>query len=145
MEMPPFISFTMTLGNKSILAVLQMTFTFAKYCLSSRRVRLSKSTFKANGSNDRSFKLKIQHGKRGTPLLKLTSCLQTLTFSSEDLVADFPLPLEWALKKWKILESSLFPPGRFNVGLLLQTRFQKEHPVRSKFLSQNSNRDSPVH
>ena len=59
MEMPPFISFTMTLGNKSILAVLQMTFTFAKYCLSSRRVRLSKSTFKANGSNDRSFKLKI--------------------------------------------------------------------------------------
>ena len=78
-------------------------------------------------------------------MLKLTSCSQTLTFSSEDLVADFPLPPEWALKKWKILESSLFPPGRFTVGLLLQTRFYKEHPVKSKFLSQKSNRDSPVH
>lgn len=60
-------------------------------------------------------------------------------------MADFPLPPEWALKKWKILESSLFPPGRFTVGLLLQTRFYKEHPVKSKFLSQKSNRDSPVH
>ena len=42
-------------GNKSILAILQITFKFAKYCQSSQGVRLSKPIFKANGSNDKSF------------------------------------------------------------------------------------------